>query len=193
MSSNVPWGEGKHFKTESEYMVWLRGALRRSWMKYPPQNIFKQNRTKKIPLKDEKGNVLKYKSGKKKGKTRYRTECKCDGCGEMFPSSKVQVDHIESAGTLLQMDHLKQFVTNLYCDESNFQLLCKECHEDKTYSDRYGVSIEQARQLRKVIKACKQKPAIQKKFLIEQGFKEEEVSNAKKRRMCYEKYYGVEP
>jgi len=61
---------------------------------------------------------------------------KCNGCKGLFKSTEVQVDHIKPAGTLKDYSDLPAFVQNLFCEEDNLQVLCKECHDTKTKEER---------------------------------------------------------
>ena len=63
-------------------------------------------------------------------------EYKCNKCKKWFKSTEVQVDHIESAGTLTEYSHLPGFVKRLFCEADNLQVLCKPCHANKTIEDR---------------------------------------------------------
>jgi len=62
----------------------------------------------------------------------------CATCGNVLPAKDVQIDHIKNVGTLKDFDDLPDFVRNLFCDASELQVLCKECHKEKTKKERYG-------------------------------------------------------
>ena len=82
----------------------------------------------------------------------------CAICGEMFGSTEVELDHIESENTLTSYEHINDFMTNIVLTSPDkLQVLCKDkkskklgvtrfgCHQLKTYSERYNVTFEEAR------------------------------------------------
>ena len=83
---------------------------------------------------------------------------KCAICGEMFGSTEVELDHIESENTLTSYEHINDFMTNIVLTSPDkLQVLCKDkkskklgvtrfgCHNIKTFSERYGVDFDTAR------------------------------------------------
>jgi len=106
--------------TTARYFSFIRSALRRAWTKYPVKyQVLNKARTP-------------YKGPDKRTKWLY----KCAHCSNLFKSTEVQVDHIQPAGTLKDYSDLPQFVETLFCEESNLQVLCKECHNAKTKEER---------------------------------------------------------
>lgn len=190
--SSAPWDTCEHLNTKTKWMTWIRGMLRRGWSKYPVAKEYKSSKQRIVPILDENGNQLYYKSGKKKGKPRTRYEAECECCGETFPAHKLQVDHIVSAGSFVELEDIAPYLTRLFCGKDNLQLLCVPCHEIKTHCDRYNLTWEEAVVSKKIIEKCKQKVATQKAELLKAGFKEEDISNAEKRRECYRKMLGGE-
>lgn len=82
----------------------------------------------------------------------------CAICGEMFGSTEVELDHIESENTLTSYEHINDFMTNIVLTSPDkLQVLCKDkkskklgvtrfgCHNIKTFSERYGVDFDTAR------------------------------------------------
>ena len=61
----------------------------------------------------------------------------------------------------------------------DLRILCTECHSIATYSERYGVSMEEAKSLKEVIAITKLPVAKQRKWLTERGVKP--ASNQEKR------------
>ena len=83
---------------------------------------------------------------------------KCAICGEMFGSTEVELDHIESENALTSYEHINDFMTNIVLTSPDkLQVLCKDkkskklgvtrfgCHNIKTFSERYGVDFDTAR------------------------------------------------
>jgi len=82
----------------------------------------------------------------------------CAICGEMFGSTEIELDHIESENTLTSYEHINDFMTNIVLTSPDkLQVLCKDkkskklgvtrfgCHNIKTFSERYGVDFDTAR------------------------------------------------
>lgn len=111
---------------------------------------------------------------------------KCEMCGELFSAQGVEVDHIESENSLRSFSDIEHFFkTIVLSPPGKLQILCKPktktvkgkkvktsfgCHEIKTFSERYGVSIEQAKVEKEFILIKKEKRVIDK--LIDLGVKD---------------------
>ena len=102
---------------------------------------------------------------------------KCAMCGEYFGSQEIELDHLESENALTSYEHINDFFTNIVLTHPDkLQVLCKDkkskklgithfgCHNIKSYSERYGVSIEEAKATKKAIEMIKQ--GVDKQFLI---------------------------
>jgi 5-methylcytosine-specific restriction endonuclease McrA len=88
---------------------WLINQLRRISYKWPPRyTAFKKARVDKNAYK-------------------------CQFCGKVFTSKEMKKDHI-----IPVIDPKKgfvdwnEFIKRLFCKESNFQILCKNCHNEKS-------------------------------------------------------------
>ena len=104
--------------TEARYFSFIRSCLRAGMMRYP---------AKQQTLKKAERTV----TGK-----RHRYEYHCATCKEWFQRKLVEVDHKVPAGTLKTFDDLPRFVSNLYCEPDDMQVLCKPCHQSKTNDER---------------------------------------------------------
>ena len=107
--------------TDARFWSFIRSALRRAWTKYP--NKFRALNNAKLP-----------KKGVRKGRKVFLYEC--EGCHGEFTTSQVTVDHIKPCGSLRSVDDLPVFVSNLFCELDNLQVLCKKCHHEKTMAER---------------------------------------------------------
>jgi 5-methylcytosine-specific restriction endonuclease McrA len=57
----------------------------------------------------------------------------CAKCKGEFPTSEVQVDHIEPiVNPDIGFISWDEFIKNLFCSIENLQVLCKNCHTKKT-------------------------------------------------------------
>lgn len=103
--------------TEAQFWSFIRSALRMKsrWWK-PITEIKKQSRR-----------LCKNCTG------RQKYEYKCNECKKWFKDKEVEVDHLVEAGSLTCADDLAGFVERLFCEIDGLQVLCKKCHNKKTY------------------------------------------------------------
>ena len=133
--------------TESAYMSWLRGGIRRYlWSKNPVKLEFiKQNRVK-IPNPNPKGKVKEVWGGV------------CALTGNIFPIGDMEVDHKEGNHSLKTLDDLVPFVKGIVMITlDDLQLVSKEAHKIKSYAEKQGISFEEAKIEKEVIEVIKQK------------------------------------
>ena len=165
-----PWvTHSKIWKTQSSFMSFLRGGIRRSlWNKSPIKLEFIKNNRKKIPNPNPKGRVSEVW-----GAT-------CYICGQDFPLNNVDVDHLEGNHSLRSMDDLQSFIEAIVCvTEDQLGFACKECHRCKTMAEKQGISLERARAEKTAILLQKEKQDVQ--WLKENGIIP--ASNSAKRRV----------
>ena len=118
---------------------------------------------------------------------------KCAICGEMFGSTEVELDHIESENTLTSYEHINDFMTNIVLTSPDkLQVLCKDkkskklgvtrfgCHSTKTYSERYNVSFEEAKAEKEAKRLVDKK--LDKQFLIDHNVKAENIGSTQLKR-----------
>ena len=118
---------------------------------------------------------------------------KCAICGEMFGSTEVELDHIESENTLTSYEHINDFMTNIVLTSPDkLQVLCKDkkskklgvtrfgCHQLKTYSERYNVTFEEARAEKEAKRLVDKK--LDKQFLIDHNVKAENIGSTQLKR-----------
>lgn len=114
--SKVPKVRNAGTMTESAFWSFIRSALRQKsrWWKPITQCKMLARRDYKGPLK------------------RQKFEYQCNNCKKWFPEKKINVDHINPAGSLNCADDLGPFVERLFCEIDNLQVLCESCHDVKT-------------------------------------------------------------
>lgn len=158
--------------SEKKLCTQLRSAVRKVWMQHPVKLSYLYQKT--YPDMDDS--------------TRTKWKVDCEICGESFKTSEVQVDHIKGEHSLLCLDDVVPFAKSILgVNHSDLQIACVPCHEALTYSERYGMSLEDARKEKSVIAKINQTVAKQKAELKKLGFKPTEMSNEDKRRECYRK------
>lgn len=108
--------------TESAFWSFIRSGLRQKSRFWKP--ILQAKMDARRP----------YKGPNKRQKFEYL----CKACGGWFPDKNINVDHICPAGSLNCAQDLPGFVERLFCETDNLQVLCSECHNEKTKSEKNG-------------------------------------------------------
>ena len=109
--------------TEGRKKSFITSVLRGGSRRWPPRNnVLNASKTEK------KVNPL---SG------RMAQHFKCASCNQDFPAKQVAVDHktpvVDPAQGFVDWN---TFITRLYCDEDNMQVLCGTCHDHKSAMER---------------------------------------------------------
>ena len=155
MSSD--WEPWKHYpniwKNKTAFYTWLRGCLRNAvWNKSPIKIIFKNDGCSPPP----DGYEGRAKSG-----------AYCALSGEWEGKSKLEVDHIEGNVSLLEEEDIIKFIKHLIPPPNSLQLVTKEAHKVKSYSEKQGISYEQAAAEKEAILIIKEKGDIE--WLVSKG------------------------
>jgi hypothetical protein len=134
------------WKTESSFMSWLRGGIRRIWAKHPVKlDFIKQSRVK-IPNPNPRGKVKEVWGGK------------CALTGEYFVLNELECDHKVGNNSLKSVEDIQSFVEGvLLVTADDLQLVSKEAHKIKSYAEKQGISFEEAKIEKEVIEIIKQK------------------------------------
>jgi 5-methylcytosine-specific restriction endonuclease McrA len=109
--------------TDAVRKSFIISALRNASRRYPPKfNALKEA-------------LVGRKVNAKTGKLAYHYECaKCNG---QFVSADVQADHIlPVVDTKEGFVDWNTYIDRLFCDISNFQILCRSCHALKTADEK---------------------------------------------------------
>ena len=136
------------WKTKASLMSYLRGGLRRScWMKHPVKLEFIKNNRERIPNPNPRGKVPEVWGGR------------CNVCKDLFVQSKLAVDHVrEFSASLKDIKDIQTFVELItLVTEDDLQFVCKDCHDNISYSQKQGCSLEEARVRKKHILISKEK------------------------------------
>lgn len=185
----APWTELPHiWKNENQYMNYVRSALRKAWMNNPVKLEFIKKYRIKVPNPNPAGRKPEV----------FGMECsRCCGHFSMHPGAAtknkieertgkplnyIEINHKKPAGVLRTKEDVAEFAANLlFVTFKDIEAVCHKCHQIVTYSQRHGVSEEEAAVELEVIQICKL-PALQIKEYIEVAGKMEPGSNATKRR-----------
>jgi 5-methylcytosine-specific restriction endonuclease McrA len=84
----------------------------------------------KYQVKDAAKRELKERKG------RQKYEYQCAHCQQWWSAKDVEVDHVIPAGSLKEYDDLPGFVERMFCEQDGLQVLCRECHKQKTEDDK---------------------------------------------------------
>ena len=140
------------WKTKASLMSYLRGGLRRScWMKHPVKLEFIKNNRERIPNPNPRGKVPEVWGGR------------CNVCKDLFVQSKSAVDHVrEFSASLKDIKDIQTFVELItLVIEDDLQFVCKDCHDNISYSQKQGCSFEEARVRKQHILIDKEKRVLE--------------------------------
>lgn len=141
------------WKTESAYMSWIRGGVRRGlWNKHP------------IKLEFLNENTFLIKNTNPRSMKRFPEvkRCRCILCQKIFPTGEVEVDHIEGNHSLKNSNDIGTFIKSIIeVSKEDLQIVCKPCHKIKSYADKEGISYKEATAVKKAIELIKTKKDIQ--------------------------------
>lgn len=156
--------------SEKKLCTQLRSAIRKVWMQHPVKISYLMSKT--YPDMDDS--------------TRTKWKIDCEICKGSFKLSEVQVDHIKGEHSLITLEDVVPFANSILgVRHEDLQIACIECHEALTYSERYGMSLEDARKEKEIIAKLKQAVTVQKRELKKAGYTDKEISNEEKRRSAY--------
>ena len=123
------------WKSESAFMSWLRGGIRRSlWNRHPVKLEFIKLNRVKIPNPNPRGKVAKVWGGV------------CALTGETHVIANLEVDHIQGNHSLRCVEDIQKFVEAIsLITLDDLQFVSKEAHKIKSYAEKQGVDFDTAR------------------------------------------------
>ena len=116
-----PYNDGTW--TEGRFNSFIKSTLRSGSQRWPP----------------------KYKAldGAKRGKRinkasgRLAEHYECASCKQGFPAKEIQVDHIYPViDPTVGFTTWDDVIRRMFCEQKDFQILCQECHKEKTKSEK---------------------------------------------------------
>lgn len=78
--------------------------------------------------KAKRGKIINKYSG------RLAEHYECNKCHNLFPLSKIEVDHIVPV-IKDERNTWDEVIDNMFCEEDNLQVLCKQCHKEKSFEE----------------------------------------------------------
>ena len=158
--------------SEKKLCTQLRSAVRQVWAMHDVKVAY----------------LMKMSYSDMNNLTRTKWLVDCEICGNSFKTNDVAIDHIKGEHSLKSFEDLVPFAKSILgVSHKDLQVCCHPCHDAKTYSERYGITFEEALAEKPVIVKINQKVHVQKAELKKAGFKPDEISNNDKRRECYRK------
>lgn len=175
----TPWTDPlSPWKSQAAYFTWLRGNLRRAWMRYPVSNTFKTKVCRKARPADGFSKQVKFVGH-------------CWRCNKLHPKSKLEVDHLHPAGELNAWNDVGSFIQRLLgCASDSLRIVCKPCHKIITHAERFKCTEAEA-ELQKKLIVFKKLPAAQQTALINRLFPSNDCSNSKNRAALYARHLSV--
>jgi hypothetical protein len=157
--------------TDKKICSMMRSNVRKSWM-MSPIRLLKLEMTR-IP--DMNPDTL----------TKWLWLCVC--CKDKFKLPDVQTDHICGEHQLKTLSDIEPFTRSIMDVKlDDMQILCKNCHEIKTYAERSGISFDEATIEKAIILWMKTFSIDEQKILLTLcGYV---CNNNKNRRESYKKY-----
>lgn len=165
-----PWEAAPHiWKTEAAFMNYVRGVLRKGW-KTNPLKLDYINRFRK-----------RIKNPNEKSAKRF-PECwgmTCDICKVDTVQADIQIDHKGDSGAFTKFSDAEAYMKHLFLiDYESIRPLCTSCHSIVSHCQNTGLSFEDAKIDKEVIRLMKDKKQ-RDKILTEHGHK---CTNDKQRR-----------
>lgn len=141
MSNKEPWNDPRTpWKTKASFMSYIRGCLRKAWNTHPVKLSVLKNKRQQVPNPNPRGNK----------KTVWGFECEL--CKTQDVIKNAQVDHITPAGGLSDVSDIQGFAERLLVvQEEDLRLICKPCNSALAYSDKHGITYEEALIVKKAI------------------------------------------
>lgn len=138
----------QHWSNEAKFRSWVRSGLRQAfWNEHPVKMEFLELHKMKIKNPDP--------NPRKGAELIWGYECNICGCQMRRTPRKgekkqFEVDHKTGENSFKGLEDLVQYFKKMvFVTSADLQILCKRCHGIKTYTERYGVSWNRAKAIKK--------------------------------------------
>ena len=173
IGESKPWLSHHHiWKTESEFISWVRAGLRKLWANHPIRIEFKKK--KQTTMVNTNNRSMK----------RYPTvaawECSICNC----LTKDIQIDHIsDTGGTFTSINDMQAYAEYLYyVNDDNLRCVCKPCHDIVSYSQKQRISYNEAANIKYAIKIMKEENGKDILYFLESYGYSDCTSDAKRRK-----------
>lgn len=123
--------------TTARFFGFIRSGLREKFGRYP----VKYEAIKDSAQVIDTGEV--YKTGPREGEPKMVKMYECCECNNLFRQKDIQVDHIKPTGRLQSFEDLGSFAERMFCAKDGLQIMCTECHKEKTQREKTNVKEDQ--------------------------------------------------
>lgn len=168
----LPWQvEGNPWGTESKFIAYLRGVLRKGWSRYP------------IKLQYIKANRKRIVNPNPKAAERFKEVWggTCEICHIDHIQKDMEIDHKGKQGTFTSINDIEAYSRHLfYVTLDDLRYICKKCHKIVSHSQRGNVSFDEASFQKDVIQIMKQPINDIIEFILSYG--DYDTSNVSKRK-----------
>lgn len=181
--SKTPWESVPHlWKTEKNFLNWMRSQVRKVWSRHPVKNNYissKENYT----IDKAKSLGLKMKKVTKSHKKVRQCEC----CSYWYPPAELEIDHIHGGKGFSDWEGFTEWQRRmLWVGFDDIREVCKDCHADITLMQKLKITKEQLPIEKERIGFKKMSAADQKKLLNK--LKLDYGKNSQERISTYIKY-----
>jgi hypothetical protein len=114
---------------------------------------------------------------------------RCSNCRKDVPKGQIQADHINPVVGPEGFKTWDLYIERMFCEADGFQALCKECHSDKTLTERFKIEPSKLKALKLLIAFRKMNAAEQIKKLRQH--KIAPPGNGKDRVQVYKNHLGL--
>lgn len=170
------------WKSKAMFFSFIKGILRKGWARHPV----------KIKLINKLRKQIQNPNPKGKKPTVWGSTCEI--CGQDFVIGDMEVDHKQDeTAKLVQLSDIQSCAEMLLCVvEEDLRLICKGCHSIHSYSQKMGISFEEAKSEKEVVAFKLLKVAEQTKVLTETCKYSTIGSNSKQRVEQYREWLKKE-
>lgn len=118
--------------TEGQFNSFIKSMLRRGSTRWGPKYACKKAARHPHKLLNEKGRLVFHSL--------------CASCNKLYPETQCAVDHIDPVvDPNVGFQGWDKIIERLFCEVDRLQVLCKDCHDEKTKKEK---EIDKARRKR---------------------------------------------
>lgn len=158
------------WKSKAMFFSFIKGLLRRGWMRHPVKIKLINKYRKQIPNPKPKGRKMVWGA-------------ECSICHETHVLSNIEIDHkLEESAILTKLSDIQSCAEKLLVVvEDDLRILCKPCHSIVSLAASHNLTFDEAVIEKKIIALMKDR----KKCLVileEHGYDTKTLKNEAKRR-----------
>ena len=101
--------------SQARFNSFIKSALRSASVRWPPRYTVLNEAFVEKGINPATGRVAKL--------------FRCNGCGEIFPQSQIDINHIEPVVPVEGFDSWDGVIRRMFCEKEGMEALCKPCHK----------------------------------------------------------------